>query len=178
MKITSLRGMNDTLPPDIHLWNILEEKLRNISKRFGFEEIRTPIMEQTALFKRGVGEDTDIVEKEMYSFVDKGGDAVSLRPEGTAPVVRSLIENSWFRANPVSKFYYLGPMFRYERPQKGRFREFHQFGIELLGVADSSADVEVIAFFDLLIKEFGLKSVELHLSSIGCDVCRPPYKKY
>src|SRR5690606_24509490 len=174
MKLTSLRGMNDILPPEIHIWQKLENSIRDICARYGFEEIRTPILEQTALFKRGVGEDTDIVEKEMYSFLDKGGDHVSMRPEGTAPVVRSLVENSWFRANPVSKFYYIGPMFRYERPQKGRFREFHQFGIELFGVAEPAADVEVISFFHLLVEEFKLKSVELHLSSIGCDSCRGP----
>jgi histidyl-tRNA synthetase len=177
MKITSLRGMNDILPPEIHIWIKVEEKLREICGRFGFEEIRTPILEQTALFKRGVGEDTDIVEKEMYSFVDKGEDHVSLRPEGTASVVRSLVEQSWFRANPVTKMYYMGPMFRYERPQKGRFRQFHQFGIELLGVQEPAADAEVISLMHVLLKEFGLQKVELHLSSVGCANCRPAYKK-
>lgn len=169
--------MNDILPPEIHIWHKLEESLRNICGRFGFEEIRTPVLEQTALFKRGVGEDTDIVEKEMYSFTDKGGENISLRPEGTASVVRSLVENSWFRANPVTKMYYIGPMYRYERPQKGRFRQFNQFGIELLGVQDANADVEVIALMDMLLKEFRLEKVELHINSIGCDTCRPPYKK-
>jgi histidyl-tRNA synthetase len=169
--------MNDILPPEIHIWHKLEESLRNICGRFGFEEIRTPVLEQTALFKRGVGEDTDIVEKEMYSFTDKGGENISLRPEGTASVVRSLVENSWFRANPVTKMYYIGPMYRYERPQKGRFRQFNQFGIELLGVQDAKADVEVIALMDMLLKEFRLEKVELHINSIGCDTCRPPYKK-
>lgn len=169
--------MNDILPPEIHIWHILEKSLRNICARFGYEEIRTPLLEQTALFKRGVGEDTDIVEKEMYSFVDKGGENISLRPEGTASVVRSLIENSWFRANPVTKLYYIGPMYRYERPQKGRFRQFHQFGIELLGVQDAQADVEVMALMDMLLKEFKLEKVELHINSIGCEKCRPQYKK-
>ena len=168
--------MNDILPPEIHIWHKLEETLRKTCAEFGFEEIRTPVLEQTALFKRGVGEDTDIVEKEMYSFTDKGGENISLRPEGTASVVRSLVENSWFRANPVTKMYYIGPMYRYERPQKGRFRQFNQFGIELLGVQDGTADVEVIALMDTLLKKFNLEKVELHLSSIGCDVCRPPYK--
>ncbi|MES2770003.1 MAG: histidine--tRNA ligase [Bdellovibrionota bacterium] len=177
MKLTSIKGMNDILPPEIHIWQTLEQSLRFICTRFGFEEIRTPVLEQTALFKRGVGEDTDIVEKEMYSFTDKGGENISLRPEGTASVVRSLVENSWFRANPVTKLYYIGPMYRYERPQKGRFRQFNQFGIELLGVQDSTADVEVIALMDMLLQMFKLENVELHLSSIGCDVCRPPYKK-
>lgn len=177
MKFSSLRGMNDVLPPEIHIWNKAEDKLRDLCTRFGFEEIRTPLLEQTALFQRGVGQDTDIVEKEMYSFVDKGGDHVSLRPEGTASVVRSLVEQSWFRAHPVSKFFYMGPMFRYERPQKGRFRQFHQFGIELLGVQEATADVEVISFMDLALKEFGLERVELQLSSVGCQSCRPAYKK-
>lgn len=177
MKLTSLRGMNDILPPEIHIWHAIETNLHWICSRFGFEEIRTPILEQTALFKRGVGEDTDIVEKEMYSFTDKGGENVSMRPEGTASVVRSLVENSWFRANPVTKMYYIGPMYRYERPQKGRFRQFHQFGIELLGVEDFNADVEVIALMDMLLQMFKLQNVELHLNSIGCDNCRPAYKK-
>lgn len=177
MKLTSLRGMNDILPPEIHIWHAIETNLHWICSRFGFEEIRTPILEQTALFKRGVGEDTDIVEKEMYSFTDKGGENISLRPEGTASVVRSLVENSWFRANPVTKVFYMGPMYRYERPQKGRFRQFHQFGVELLGVAEPSADVEVIAMMDMLLQMFKLQNVELHLNSVGCDTCRPAYKK-
>ena len=176
MKLTSLRGMNDILPPEIHIWHAIETNLHWICSRFGFEEIRTPLLEQTSLFKRGVGEDTDIVEKEMYSFTDKGGENVSLRPEGTASVVRSLVENSWFRANPITKLFYIGPMYRYERPQKGRFRQFHQFGVELLGVSDPNADVEVIALMDMLLQMFKLTNVELHLSSIGCDTCRPPYK--
>lgn len=177
--MSSLRGMNDFLPPEIHLWQQVELSLRAVSHRFGFEEIRTPILESTAVFKRGVGEDTDIVEKEMYSFEDKGNEHVTMRPEGTAPVARALIEQSWFRAHPVSKFYYIGPMFRYERPQKGRFRQFHQFGIELLGVAEWTADVEVMALTDAVLKEFGLSKVELHLNSVGCDKedCRPKYRK-
>ncbi len=177
MKLTSLRGMNDILPPETYIWQKLENSLQEICARYGFEEIRTPLLEQTSLFKRGVGEDTDIVEKEMYTFVDKGGENISLRPEGTASVVRSLIENSWFRANPVTKLYYIGPMYRYERPQKGRFRQFHQFGIELLGVEDASADVEVISLMNTLLNEYKLENVELHLSSIGCENCRTPYKK-
>lgn len=177
--MSSLRGMNDFLPPDIHLWQFIEAGLRKVSHRFGFEEIRTPILEMTSVFKRGVGEDTDIVEKEMYSFEDKGGEHVTMRPEGTAPVARALIEQSWFRAHPVSKFYYIGPMFRYERPQKGRFRQFHQYGIELLGVAEPAADVEVMALTDAVLKEFGLSKVELHINSVGCDheSCRPKYRK-
>ncbi len=178
-KMNSLRGMNDFLPPEIHLWQHIESSLRAVSHRFGFEEVRTPILESTSVFKRGVGEDTDIVEKEMYSFEDKGGEHVTMRPEGTAPVARALIEQSWFRAHPVSKFYYIGPMFRYERPQKGRFRQFHQFGIELLGIAEWTADVEVMALTDAVLKEFGLSKVELHLNSVGCDSesCRPRYRK-
>lgn len=177
MKLTSLRGMNDILPPEIHIWHAVETNLHWICSRFGFEEIRTPVLEQTALFKRGVGEDTDIVEKEMYSFTDKGGENISLRPEGTASVVRSLVENSWFRANPVTKVFYMGPMYRYERPQKGRFRQFHQFGVELLGVSEPTADVEVISLMDMLLQMFKLQNVELHLNSVGCDKCRPSYKK-
>jgi histidyl-tRNA synthetase len=176
MKFQSIRGMNDLLGPEMTLWRKLEDTIRRIYECYGFTEIRTPVLESTSLFKRGVGADTDIVEKEMYTFTDPSGDSISLRPEGTAAVVRALVERSWLNDHPVSKLYYLAPMFRYERPQKGRLRQFHQYGLELVGVAGADADVEVIAAQDQLYRELGLSSCELHLNSVGCSDCREPYR--
>lgn len=177
MKIQSVRGMNDIMVPEIKVWQHIESAVRKVYESFGYFEIRTPVLEMTALFKRGVGQDTDIVEKEMYSFEDRSGDNLSLRPEGTASVVRALNEHSWLNDNPVTKFYYIGPMFRHERPQKGRLRQFHQYGIELVGVAEPLADAEVMAAQNQLYNELGITSRELRLSSIGCTECRPSYKK-
>ncbi len=177
MNIKSLRGMNDILPPEINLWQKVEATLRDVSGRFGFSEMRTPMLENTQLFKRGVGEDTDIVEKEMYSFDDRNGENVSLRPEGTAPIVRAMVEHNIINLNPVSKIYYIGAMFRHERPQKGRFRQFYQYGIELFGVEQPEADVEVISVMSALISELKLTDIELHISSLGCKECRAPYQK-
>lgn len=177
MKIQSIRGMNDLLPPEVYLWHEVEKVVQQVFESFGFSEIRTPLLEMTALFKRGVGEDTDIVEKEMYSFKDRSGDDLSLRPEGTASVVRAMVEHSWLEQNPITKLYYVGPMFRHERPQKGRYRQFHQVGAELFGVDAAAADVEVMALGTAFLKKLGFQNVELRLSSIGCANCRPNYKK-
>lgn len=177
MKIQSIRGMNDIGIEESPLWRYIEAHAKKVFDSFGFVELRTPVLESTDLFKRGVGENTDVVEKEMYTFDDRNGDSLSLRPEGTASVVRAIIENSWIRDNPVLKLFYIGPMFRHERPQKGRYRQFYQLGAELFGVEGPMADVEIIAAQHMLFKNLGLEGVELRLSSIGCDVCRPPYKK-
>lgn len=178
MKLQAIRGMNDISGEDSHLWHYIEDHARKVFESFGFQEVRTPILEQTELFKRGVGETTDVVEKEMYTFEDRGGDSLSLRPEGTASVVRAVNQYNWLRDNPVLKLYYIGPMFRRERPQKGRYRQFFQLGCELMGVEGPLADVEVINIQYNLLKSLGLnEDVELRLSSIGCDTCRPPYKK-
>ena len=177
MTIQSIRGMNDIASPEIQVWQFIESRIRSVYSRFGYSEIRTPIVELTALFKRGVGSDTDIVEKEMYSFEDRSGDHISLRPEGTAAVVRAVIEHNWLRDNPVSKFYYIGPMFRHERPQKGRYRQFYQYGLEYFGVPTPWADVEVIECQNMLYDELNLKSKSLRLSSVGCAECRGPYKQ-
>lgn len=180
MDIKSLRGMNDILAPEIYLWHKVESVIRDVTRRFGYYEMRTPLLESTLLFKRGVGEGSDMVQKEMYSFEDKSGENISLRPEGTASVVRAVVEHNLLRENPVSKIYYLGEMFRHERPQKGRFRQFSQFGIELFGVAEAAADVEVIALAEVLLREVGLaENVQLHITSIGCNSsdCRPKYQK-
>lgn len=177
MKIQSIRGMNDLGIEDSPLWRYIESHAKKTFDAFGFTELRTPILESTQLFKRGVGEDTDIVEKEMYSFEDRNGDSLSLRPEGTASAVRAVVQHSWVRANPVLKLFYIGPMFRHERPQKGRYRQFHQVGGELFGVEEPKADVEIIALQHQFFRKLGLEDVELRLSSIGCDTCRPPYKQ-
>ncbi|WP_297209960.1 MULTISPECIES: histidine--tRNA ligase [Thermodesulfovibrio] len=177
MKYSALRGMKDILPDEINIWQHIEEKAREIFEIFNFREIRTPILEQAELFLRSIGEDTDIVEKEMYVFHDKKGRKVALRPEGTASVVRAYIQNSLFNAPSPQKFYYIGPMFRYERPQKGRFRQFHQIGVESFGVSSPEVEAELL----FLLKKFfeSLKIVELsyEINSIGCKICRPLYKE-
>lgn len=178
MKIQSVRGMNDIFQPEITLWHKIESDIRDACRVFGFSEIRTPILEPTELFKRGVGSDTDIVEKEMYTFADRNGDSLTLRPEGTASVVRAIVEHGLLGENPTLKLYYMGPMFRHERPQKGRYRQFYQFGVELVGPDHPFADVEVLALQHLLLKKLGVdKFVELRISSVGCEQCRPAYKE-
>jgi histidyl-tRNA synthetase len=148
-------GTQDLLPGVVEKWQYVEEKARDLCRRFNYREIRTPIFEQTSLFVRGVGETTDIVEKEMYTFDDKGNRSMTLRPEGTAGVVRAYVENKLYGEPDVSKLYYIGPMFRYERPQAGRQRQFHQFGVEALGAVDPAIDAEVIALGYQLCIELG-----------------------
>ena len=144
---------------------------------YGYGEIRTPIFEHTELFLRGIGETTDIVEKEMYSFIDKGGRNLSLRPEGTAPVVRAYIQHKLHGQGGSTKLFYLGPMFRQERPQAGRFRQFHQFGVELIGEDSPMADAEVILLAHDLYRQLGLAELEIYLNTVGCPACRQEYKK-
>lgn len=178
MKIQSVRGMNDIFQPEVTLWHEIEDAIRQACYAFGFSEIRTPIVEMTELFKRGVGQDTDIVEKEMYTFVDRNGDSLTLRPEGTASVVRSIVEHGLLNENPTLKLYYLGPMFRHERPQKGRYRQFYQFGVESIGPNSAYSDVEVMALQHTLLEKLNVSSmVKLHISSVGCAECRPKYKE-
>lgn len=175
MVIKAPKGTRDILPDEIHKWYFVEEKFRETCRLFGFKEIRIPVFEHTELFQRGVGDTTDIVQKEMYTFNDKGGRSITLRPEGTAGVVRSYIENgmsSW--AQPI-KFFYNITAYRYENVQKGRYREFHQFGVELFGAADPGADVEVISLMHLFFKTLGIKNLSLNLNSIGCPICRAAY---
>ena len=174
-KITAPRGTKDVLPEEVRAWQILEEKLRNLAHRFGFREIRFPTFEDAALFDRGVGETTDVVQKEMYDFYDKGDRHIALRPEGTASVVRSFIENSLHAKGLPLKVYYIAPNFRYEKPQAGRLREHHQFGVECFGSADASADAEVISLGATLLRELGITDTELHLNSCGCKECRKGY---
>jgi histidyl-tRNA synthetase len=175
-KIAAPRGTADTYPPESARRQALEARVGAIARRFGYGEIRTPLFESTELFVRGVGEATDIVEKEMYTFVDKGGRSMTLRPEWTAPVVRALLEHNLLSNGP-QRLYYVGPIFRYERPQAGRYRQAHQFGIECFGFAGPEADVEVISLADDVLRGYDLPGVVLHLNSIGDDVCRPRYRQ-
>ncbi|MBP1999015.1 histidyl-tRNA synthetase [Paenibacillus shirakamiensis] len=170
-------GTQDLLPGHVERWQFIEEKARDLCRRFNYREIRTPIFEQTALFERGVGETTDIVEKEMYTFLDKGQRSMTLRPEGTAGVVRSYVENKLYGEPDVSKLYYIGPMFRYERPQAGRQRQFHQFGIEAIGALDPAIDAEVISLGYELCKDLGLQGVTVEINSVGNPDSRAAYKE-
>lgn len=166
-KIVAVKGMNDILPPQSASWEALESLVRNVMRRFAFENIRTPIVEPTALFVRGLGEVTDIVEKEMYSFEDRlNGEALTLRPENTAGVVRAVVEHSLLYNGP-KRLYYMGPMFRHERPQRGRYRQFHQIGAEALGFGGPEVDAEVILMAHMLWQELGLKDIELQINSLG-----------
>ena len=176
-KINAIRGMNDILPKDIIYWQFIEQKLRSLAASYGYSEIRVPIVEQTNLFKRSVGEVTDIVEKEMYVFSDRNDDSLALRPEGTAGVVRAGIEHSLFYGeNP--KVWYIGPMFRHERPQKGRYRQFYQFGLEAFGDASAHMDAEVLVFCQRLWQQLGLTNhVKLQINCIGTLEERTKYKQ-
>lgn len=173
---TRPRGTNDILPADAELWLELEEKIRRVCHAYGFGEIRTPIFEHTELFQRGIGDTTDIVEKEMYTFTDRGERSLTLRPEGTAPVVRAFLENKLGSGPLPVKLYYYGPMFRYERPQSGRYRQFTQFGFEILGSDDPLLDAESIALPLELYEACGLDGFEVEINSIGCPECRPAYR--
>ncbi len=174
-KITAPRGTKDVLPEESRAWHILEEKLRGLAHRFGFREIRFPTFEDVALFDRGVGDTTDVVQKEMYDFYDKGDRHIALRPEGTASVVRAFIEHSLHAKGLPLKVYYIAPNFRYEKPQAGRLREHHQFGVECFGAYDASADAEVISLGATLLRELGITNTTLHLNSCGCKECRKEY---
>lgn len=179
VKYTRPRGTQDVLPGDVWKWQIAEDKIRSLAARFGYKEIRLPTFENTELFARGVGEGTDIVGKEMYTFEDKGGRSLTLRPEGTAGVVRAVLENGLLASSPLPlKSYYLQSCFRYEKMQKGRYREFHQFGVECFGTAEPVADAEVIQLAAQLLREFDIaEDVKLQLNSIGCPKCRPAYNQ-
>lgn len=172
MQIVKPRGTADFLPEATAEWQWVEETVRRACHEYAYREIRTPVFEYTPLFQRGVGEATDIVQKEMYTFTDKGGRSITLRPEGTAPVARAYLENKLFAQPQPLKFYYISPMFRYDRPQAGRYRQFHQFGAEVLGAAEPGADAEVIALAMDCFGRLGLKGLALHINSVGCPACR------
>ena len=184
MNIKAPPGTFDIIPNDpkenwhnSHLWDYVERVFRTISHRFGYEEIRTPIFERTELFQRGVGETSDIVLKEMYTFEDKGGRSMSLRPEGTAPVLRAFVEHHLNAQTPVHKLFYIGPMFRYERSQAGRYRQFHQFGAEAIGNGSPEQDVEMIDLVYRVYQELGLRNLKISLNSIGDATARTAFKK-
>lgn len=170
-------GTQDILPGASERWQYVEGIARDICRRYNFREIRTPIFEMTELFQRGVGETTDIVEKEMYTFIDRGDRSLTLRPEGTAGVVRSYVENKLYGEPDISKLYYMGPMFRYERAQAGRYRQFHQFGVEALGSTDPALDAEVIALGFDFYTEVGLKGVRVEINSIGTPAVRAAFRE-
>lgn len=171
------KGTNDILPGEIKKWHFVEKTIREICSEYGYEEIRTPIFEHTELFLRGVGDTTDVVEKEMYTFEDKGKRSISLRPENTASVVRAYVEHKLYAQPQPTKVYYLGPMFRFANVQAGRYRQFHQFGVEVLGSKEPVVDAEVITMAMDFYGRLGLKDLELHINSVGCPKCRPVHRQ-
>jgi len=177
MKIQAIRGVKDILPSEIEKWQWVESKAHYIFERYGFKEIRPPIFEKTKLFSRSIGETTDIVEKEMYTFEDKSGEKVTLRPEGTASVVRAFIEHKMYATQTVQKLYYIGPMFRYERPQAGRFRQFYQIGVEVMGSHHPAVDAEVMIMLMDFFQALGLSGLKLQINSLGCTKCRAGYRE-
>ena len=171
------KGTKDVLPSESYKWHYIENTVREVARLFGANEVRTPTFEHTELFLRGVGDTTDIVNKEMYTFEDKGNRSITLKPEGTAGVARAYIENSLFNAPQPTKMYYITPVFRYERPQAGRLREHHQFGVEFYGSTSPSADVEVMSLAKSIFTKLGVKDLQLNINSIGCKTCRKDYNK-
>ena len=184
MKITSIKGFSDILPGEVETWQSVEATARRVFGAYNFAEIRIPILEKTELFSRSIGETTDIVEKEMYTFEDRdsrnaessSGTKLTLRPEGTAGVVRAYVESEIYKIEPVRKFYYMGPMFRRERPQKGRMRQFHQIGAEALGRGDAFIDAEILLMLNDFFAAVGLTEPALQINSLGCAECRPQYR--
>lgn len=170
----AIKGFKDILPPEVFVWQHIERLARDIFHRYGFNEIKVPILEDTGLFARSIGETTDIVEKEMYTFTDRNGASVTMRPEGTAPVLRAFIEHNLHLAKPIQRLYTIGPMFRHERPQKGRLRQFHQISVEVLGSDHPGLDAETMSMAWLLLRELGL-TVSLEINSLGCKQCRPAF---
>ena len=177
LNIKKPRGTNDFFYQSASKLEFIEKKIKNIVKLYGYGRIRTPIFESTDLFIRGIGEDTDIVGKEMFTFEDRGGRSLTLRPEGTASVVRAYIENSMQNEFAINKLFYIGTMYRAERPQKGRYREFNQFGVECIGSSSPLIDAEIIALNINILKEFGIENINLLINTVGCSKCKPIYNK-
>ena len=175
--IPGIRGTRDILPAEVGGWRQVERVARAVCERYGYAEIRTPIIEREELFAKGTGESTDIVQKEMYAFTDKGGDRVTLRPEATPSMVRAFVEHSLEQDLPFSKLYSLGPMFRYERPQKGRYRQFHQLDVEVFCISDPAIDGEVIEMASAFVAALGIETAELVINSVGCEACRPRFSE-
>jgi histidyl-tRNA synthetase len=177
VKFKSIKGTKDILPGEVETWQRVENTIRRVMSSFNYREIRTPVFEQTSLFARSIGELTDIVSKEMYTFIDRGEESLTLRPEGTAATLRSYLQNNLGEQTPLTKLYYLGPMFRQERPQAGRLRQFHQFGAEALGSSSPQLDVEMMLIALSVYRELGITEFALKVNSVGCQQCRPTYKK-
>ena len=174
--ITAVKGFKDILPPETGKWRHIEDTAKNVFRTFGFSEIRIPLLEKTELFRRGIGESTDIVEKEMYSFIDRGEESLTLRPEATASVIRAYLEHTLHATESVTRLFTIGPMFRRERPQKGRYRQFHQIDVEILGPDDPRTDAELILMLMHFLDRLGLKNLALEINSLGCDECRPAFR--
>ena len=177
MAIKAIRGINDILPDVIGKWQLVESTARRIFSSFGFQEIRIPIMEKTELFSRSIGETTDIVEKEMYTFPDRNGQLLTLRPEATASIVRAFIQHQLHLQPTMRKFYTMGPMFRHERPQKGRYRQFHQINVEAFAMDDPMIDAEVIYLLLAFLQELKIPDIKMHINSMGCPDCRQPFRQ-
>ncbi|MCE5264093.1 MAG: histidine--tRNA ligase [Deltaproteobacteria bacterium] len=175
--ITAVRGFKDILPPETDKWRHIEATAHQVFRAFGYREIRIPLVEKTELFSRGIGESTDIVEKEMYTFVDRGDESLTLRPEATASVIRAYLEHALHASETVTKLYTMGPMFRRERPQKGRYRQFHQIDAEILGPDDPRTDAELILMLVHFLNKLGLTNLNLEINSLGCAECRPAFRK-
>jgi histidyl-tRNA synthetase len=173
----AVKGVQDISPPDVYIWQQIEKASSEVFRAYGFQEFRPPVIEHTEVFTRSIGESTDIVDKEMYTFEDKGGRSLSLRPEGTASVVRAYVQHGMHTLPSPQKLYYSGPMFRYERPQKGRQRQFHQIGVEAFGLKDPKLDAEVIAMLMELLGRVGLAGLSCELNSLGCSKCRPAFRE-
>lgn len=172
----TIRGFRDILPENIALWQKIEKEAVQLFTAFGFKEIRIPVIEKTQLFARSIGEATDIVEKEMYTFADRKGDLLTLRPEGTASIVRSYVQHKMYASDPVRKFFTIGPMFRRERPQKGRYRQFYQIDVEVFGIASAYIDSQLIFMLNELFVRLGLTDLSAHINSLGCPECRPAFQ--
>jgi histidyl-tRNA synthetase len=175
--ISAIRGTHDIIPGEVEKWQYVERIARQLCDRYGYAEVRTPIIEREELFSKGTGETTDIVQKEMYSFTDKSGDRITLRPEATPSMVRAYVEHNLEHAMASAKLFALGPMFRYERPQKGRYRQFHQFDVEAFGIEDPAVDAEVIDLAWSLVANLGIEQAELVINSVGCAACRPKFQE-
>ena len=171
------KGTKDIMPDQVYKWHFVEEKWKTICERYGFKELRTPMFEYTELFQRGIGDNTDVVQKEMYTFNDYGGRSITLKPEGTSPAVRAFIEHKMYADVQPTKIYYDIPCFRYEKPQSGRLRQFHQFGVETFGTSNMVADAEIIAIGHDFLKEMGVTDLTLEINSVGCPVCRANHRK-
>jgi histidyl-tRNA synthetase len=178
VKFRSIKGTKDILPEETAHWQFVESVIRRVMQNFNYQEIRTPAFEQTGLFARSIGELTDIVSKEMYTFLDRSEESITLRPEGTAAALRAYIQNNLGEQSPLTKVYYIGPMFRQERPQAGRLRQFHQFGAEALGGSSPQLDVEMMVLPIEIYKQLGIDQFALKINSVGCEKCRPAYKQH